>query len=52
LATAYQARIADKTVYPLEPSRAESWQPPVPLVHKSIPKDPAGEESKTLSGRD
>jgi general secretion pathway protein A len=64
---AYQARISDKTVHPLEPSRAGTWQaaeastrPPVSLKHatlptafrKSIPKEHAGGESKFLPGRE
>jgi len=64
---AYQARIADKTVYPLEPWRAGAWQaaeastkPPVSAKHssmptafrKSIPKEQPGGESKFLPGRE
>jgi general secretion pathway protein A len=51
LTSAYQARIADKTVYPLVPSRAETWQMPLPLVRKSISKMPAGEEPSAPSGQ-
>jgi general secretion pathway protein A len=64
---AYQARIADKTVYPLEPWRAGTLQaaeastrPPVSAKHssmptafrKSIPKEQPGGDSKFLPGRE
>ena len=64
---AYQARIADKTVHPLEPWRTGAWQaaeastrPPVSAKHssmpaayrKSIPKEQPGGESKFLPGRE
>jgi hypothetical protein len=64
---AYQARISDKTVHPLEPWRTGAWQtaeasarPPVnakqstlPTVfRKSIPKEQPGGESKFPPGRE
>jgi hypothetical protein len=67
LTTAYQARISDKTLHPLEPWRTGAWQaaeastrPPVSAKHssmptafrKSIPKEQPGGESKFLPGRE
>ncbi len=64
---AYQARISDKTVHPLEPLRTGAWQtaeasarPPASAKHstlptafrKSIPKEQPGEETKFLPGRE
>jgi hypothetical protein len=64
---AYQARISDKTVRPLEPWRTGAWQtaeastrPPASAKHstlpsafrKSIPKEQPGGETKFLPGRE
>jgi hypothetical protein len=65
--TAYQARISDKTVYPLAASSSNPWQPSaamagpttdvsmpsaVPLVRKSLPKDADSVQPKVTSGSD
>jgi general secretion pathway protein A len=66
-ATAYQARISDKTVHPLAASSASPWQPAAaiagstagttappaaPPFRKSLPKEAAGVQSKAPSGPD
>ncbi len=66
-ATAYQARISDKTVYPLASSASSPWQPAAamagspaetgrpsasPLFRKSLPKEAAGMQPKAASGSD
>jgi general secretion pathway protein A len=66
-ATAYQARISDKTVYPLAASASSPWQPAAamagspagtgrpsasPLFRKSLPKEAAGTQPNAVSGSD
>lgn len=66
-ATAYQARISDKTVHPLAASSTSPWQPAAaiagstagttappaaPPFRKSLPKEAAGVQSKAPSGPD
>lgn len=63
-ATAYQARISDKTVYPLDSSRAVTWQPGATdteplagaiepsLFRNDNPEEQTGEPSKALPARD
>ncbi len=65
--TAYQARISDKTVYPLAASSTSPWQPSAamagstagatapdaaPLFRKSLLREAAGVQPKAPSGRD
>lgn len=65
--TAYQARISDKTVYPLAASSPSPWQPSaamagptadvrapsaVPLFRKSLPKEAGEVQPKVASGSD
>lgn len=66
-ATAYQARISDKTVYPLAASSSSPWQPAAamagstagttapsaaPLFRRSLPREAAGKQPKAGPGPD